>query len=214
MTKTPDKFPKCFQSEWVSTGSRTIDNYQRFELTADADGFQIALENGPWQKDDLFGGMDYWPSHVIWSGNSNSISKLLMEVLRMTGLSQAELFSHLDEYFDERLGIEKPNLPEALEQLTDAHRIPAMPSPEMGSGTCYNGLELEHKGTEWIARIYSDVNDVPEIFHPSIWAAESYDELFAATDHYGSELSDYLPWSRDEFAKLVIASDSDWESRL
>lgn len=233
------KYPKPFESGWVSTGSRTIDPGNTFYITVDDSGFCVKVVSGPWSVGDLFGDMEYWPKKVVWTGSSATLGQLLKQLAKANGLDHGELFDLAVEYYEECLdlrmtdylaeekkrakeGEDPGSLREKWADLRGVFQIPGIPSPAIGPGCCYNGLELGFDEDGWAARLYSDAGNLPNLLIPGIFLAETFDGLFNAEmiaeeppGHFFGPVSmdtleDILPWTRDELAELLIEHDPLW----
>jgi hypothetical protein len=224
-----DNFPIPFQSNKISDGSRTIDNTQSFKINVSADGFEVIRESGPWSVSDLFGEMDYWPKEVIWSsGLVATLDEVLAHLSKQTGLNRQALLrpilAELDEtqdldivgYLADEMKAVKGNenlsgLRKRWSALEGNYRVPGIPSPEiLPKHSCYNGLELYFDAQGWSAKLYSDAGDLPELFNDLVWSADTFNGLFRTTDAYGTSVSEYLPWPRDELIALLIKDDPRW----
>lgn len=233
------KFPRPFQSGWMDDGSRTIDCGQRFELIVDNDGFTLRRYSGPWEVSDLFGELSYWPKHKVWTGSAETLDELLKQLGKRTGLSRRALLAPIIYELDEcqELGIKNylsaekraikgsedlSGLRKRWSALLGCHEVPGIPSPELWDDCwatksvspqdcCYNGLKLDFNKRGWTARLYSDADDIPELFCPLDWHADTFDDLFSATDDYGAEVTSYWRITREELATLLIEDDSRWK---
>lgn len=100
-------YPEPFESEWESTGSRTIDPGQRFliEVVNDSgyDFNQVLLkmtrETGPLGRHDHFGEYSCWPNTVLWSASGMKPGKLLSKRVRETDLKRDQVYEPVEYEF-------------------------------------------------------------------------------------------------------------------
>jgi len=218
------KYPEPFESGWMDVGSRTIDLGQNFHFAVDEDGFHAQREHGIWSVQDLFGEMSYWPTLVVWSDSNERLAPLLSDAAQSCGLASDELRRLLKESFhrydfdiNSYLDLELATSSDAESLLStrakfaehfQTYQIPGLPSHEFRVGTSYAGLTLEFNQDGWTATLYGPEDE--ELFHDEFWEADTFDELLTTPGEYLT-LKDVLPWTRDELAAILIASDRRWE---
>jgi len=223
---TFDLTPREYESEEVSTGSRTIDPGQSITIGYDDfRGFYASRTFGALDASDLFGELNYWPKTVVWSGTADRLSRILGELLPHTGLSSSELreivVAYLEEYrgvdaeaflSSEEAGLTNEGFEADSGRLRGQHRIPAFPSYDFEPGTFYRGLELVFDENGWKATLLApDMNDerLPSRAVADEWEGDTFDELLT-NDNEDCSLADCLAWTREEFVAELVDFDGTW----
>jgi hypothetical protein len=227
-TKSKSNYPKEFRSGMMDTGSRTIDSGHELVVTVDDGGFSASRDCGEFSTDDLFGELGYWPSEVTWTRKGPLLSELLRQLANECGLGERKLRKIVNDYFLEYEEVDlsaymtkELKRAKSPKSLAEFHRenpfelehtqVPGIPSPEVGPKTFRNGLEISFHGSEWECELFSDGDGCGvELFNPQCWHADTFDELFQATDDYGSNITDSFDWDQAELAQILIDDDPRW----
>lgn len=220
-------YPREFESGLMGVGSLTIDSGHEFRISVDEDGFHVTRELGTIGVGDLFGEMGYWPERVAWKGSAATLGALLEPLAKAADLTLDDLTTLIVEHCEANLEQDMRAYLEAEKRaggriddlralwskwpdLAGTNQVPGLPSPDIGPECCYNGVELELGETGWTARLcITPPDDIPEMFCPETWDADTFDGLFEAQGR-DTALGDVLPWTRDELAAVLVEDDPRW----
>jgi hypothetical protein len=206
-----DDYPAPYESDWMDSGSRTMDNGMRFTIEVDYDGFHVREESGVWTVSDLFSERGFWPTELVWGGQNPTLLGLLEDLApaaRVTGDEMMEIVrnfienydpDHLGAYLlDEQSGSLSPEELRTKYAEMRSIQIPGLPSERFEPGSRYRGLELEYGSEGWKATLREpDPSD--ELFHPEDWKANTLDDAIAN-----------LPFTREEIVNLLADADPRW----
>jgi hypothetical protein len=208
------EYPEPFVSDVMSTGSMTVDNGMIFTLEVDDSGFHLQKDYGVWSVSDLFGEMNWWPTDLAWLGQNANLLGLLDALALKVGVAATELLDIVREYLEDYGGdadiqaylTDERSQSFSLARLRRRHaelvgnfRIPGLPSDDFEEGSSYRGLDLAF-GTEGWSAILWEPSVSERLFQSDSWYGDTLDDV----------MNDSLPWTRDEFAEILVESDPLW----
>jgi N-formylglutamate amidohydrolase len=207
--------PNEWESGYLDTGSRTMDNGQEFRISYENGAFEVVQQGGEWCWSDL--AERYGHGDSVWSESSETLGQLLDGACEFAGLTRAQMLGisydgdsndslreRLEQYLEmesshsedmARLREERLKFQAELEQL----EFQGISSRKFGD---YGSLFLEATEDSWEGWI--SFLAIPDYHNePVSSTADTFDGVYSEIEHM-------IPWTQEELAEILIEHDPLW----